>query len=138
MPYLDMTRADLEVYRPEQNRAPDLDHFWSSTLAELAAEPARTAITPLQYPVDGVSIARATYAGFGGARIAGWLLIPTRSMPVPGIVFYHGYGWHKLEPADYLGWALQGYAVFAIDVRGQPGESGDPAPYAGGHSTGFM
>jgi cephalosporin-C deacetylase len=138
MPYLDMRQADLEQYRPARNKPHDLDSFWSDTLAELATGPVDSSVTPLSYPVDGVSFARATFAGFGGTRIGGWLLIPARPKPVPGIVFYHGYGWHKLEPTDYLGWALQGYAVFAVDVRGQPGESGDDAAYSSGHSVGFM
>lgn len=138
MPYQDMPRPALELYRPAQIKELDFDEFWAATLAELRGDPLRLAVTPLDYPVDGVSLNRAVYNGFGGAQVGGWLLVPQRAAPMPGIVFYHGYSWHKLEPADYLGWALQGYAVFAVDVRGQPGESGDPAPYDGGQVAGFM
>jgi cephalosporin-C deacetylase len=35
-------------------------------------------------------------------------------------------------------WALQGYAVLSVDVRGQSGESSDPAHYPGGHVAGWM
>lgn len=138
MPFEDMPRSELEAYRPARVKEPDFDEFWAETLDKSRAEPPRLHVTPLEYPVDGVAISRAVYDGFGGAPISGWLLTPRRAEPVPGIIFYHGYGWHKLEPADYLGWALQGYAVLAVDVRGQSGESGDPAPYPGGHAPGFM
>ena len=45
--------------------------------------------------------------------------------PAPAMVFYHGYSGSRSEVYHYLPWTLQGYAVFAIDVRGQSGASTD-------------
>jgi cephalosporin-C deacetylase len=42
------------------------------------------------------------------------------------------------RPHSLLMWALQGYVVLSVDVRGQSGESSDPAHYPGGHVTGWM
>lgn len=138
MPYQDMPRPELDLYRPAQIKEPDFDQFWQETLDELRAQPVRLSATRLDLPVAGVTISRAVYEGFGGARIHGWLLVPERREPMPGLVCYHGYGWYRKDASEYLGWALQGYAVFAVDVRGQSNESGDPATYPEGHAPGFM
>src|SRR5579871_3562900 len=123
MPYQDLPRPELEVYRPAQIKESDFDAFWDTTLTELRSEPLRLSAQQLDYPVEGVTISRAVYNGFAGAQIGGWLLVPDRPAPVPGLVYYHGYNWWSMEPADYLGWVAQGYAVYAVDVRGQPGQS---------------
>lgn len=138
MPYQDMPRPELDLYRPAQIKEPDFDQFWQETLDELRAQPVRLSATRLDLPVSGVTISRAVYEGFGGAQIHGWLLVPERREPVPGLVCYHGYGWYRQDASEYLGWALQGYAVLAVDVRGQSNESGDPAAYPEGHAPGFM
>lgn len=138
MPYQDMPRPALDLYRPAQIKEPDFDQFWDDTLAESRADPVHLDLNALDYPVAGVSINHAVYSGFGGAQIHGWLLRPERVDSLPGLVFYHGYGWYRREASEYLGWALQGYAVLAVDVRGQSSESGDPALYPAGHAPGFM
>ena len=57
---------------------------------------------------------------------------PAGARSQPTIVFYHGYSGSKGQVYDYLGWALQGYAVISVDVRGQSGDSSDSEDYEGG------
>lgn len=95
-------------------------------------------IKPVEYPVVGAHVYEVFYNGWHGARICGWYLVPDGSGPFPVTVHYHGYSGAKGEIYRYLMWALQGYAVFAVDVRGQSGSSTDPVPYSGGHVTGWM
>lgn len=138
MPIFDFPLEKLREYRPALTREPDFQAFWRETLAEAAKLPIQPELTPIDYPVDGLHVARATYAGWDGARIAGWYLTPAGVGPFPAIAFYHGYSGSKGAIYDYLGWAAQGYVVLAVDVRGQNGESNDPTDYQGGHYQGWM
>ncbi len=138
MPIIDLPLENLRDYQPPPNSAADFDSFWSRTLAESQASPLNAELTPMDYPVDGLNIFKVRYDGWRGARIAGLYLARAGGQGLPALVFYHGYSGSKGAVQDYLGWALQGYAVFAIDARGQGGESTDPAVYSGGHIKGWM
>ena len=138
MPFADMPLAELQAYRPPSTRQGDFDAYWNDALAESADIPLDVATEPLDYPAEGVRVSRLTYSGGAPGRICGWLLEPEGARNAPGMVFYHGYGGGKGQVYDYLGWALQGYAVLAVDVRGQQGESEDHALYPGGHVVGWM
>lgn len=138
MPLIDLPLADLQAYRPPLTRPADFDQFWQRTLREAATQPLNVVFTPLDYPARGLRIERVTYDGWRGARIAGLLLAPEGPGPYPALVFFHGYSGSKGTPYDYLGWAYQGYAILAVDVRGQNGESEDNTVYPGGHVTGWL
>ncbi len=138
MPLIDLPLSQLETYRPQLTREPDFDAFWSQTLEEGRHAPLHPRIEPVSYPVDGIRVATASYDGWNGARICGWYLLPESGGPHPALVFYHGYGGSKGTVYDYLPWLVQGYAVLAIDVRGQSGESSNPGNYPGGHVKGWM
>ncbi len=47
---------------------------------------------------------------------------------LPCLIIFHGYGANKHSVSDYMKWLIQGYAVIAIDCRGQ-GRSGDFSSY---------
>jgi cephalosporin-C deacetylase len=138
MVFKDLSQAELRNYRPASTRQPDFDQYWQEALAESAATPLDVDVQRVAYPVEGLRVARVYYRGGAEGRICGWLLVPEGARGAPGMVFYHGYSGGKGEVSDYLGWALQGYAVLAIDVRGQSGESTDHAAYPGGHVSGWL
>ncbi|HEX2326726.1 MAG TPA: alpha/beta fold hydrolase, partial [Chloroflexota bacterium] len=145
MPLVDLPLPQLQEYRPSPTREPDFDAFWEGTLAEASRIPLEIEVEPVaDYPVPGLRLARVRYSGWAGSRICAWWLVPPEAAPGardgrrPAMVFYHGYGGSKGGADLYLGWALQGYCVLAVDTRGQSGESSDPKPYPGGHATGYM
>jgi len=138
LPIIDLPLEELKRYIPPLTKEPDFEEFWTRTLQESAGEPLDAVLTPVPYPVDSVNVFKAFYRGFQGARICGWYLTPRGRMGCPALLFLHGYSGNKGQVFDYLGWALQGYAVLAIDVRGQSGESTDPGRYSSGHVTGWM
>jgi cephalosporin-C deacetylase len=138
LPIIDMARADLERYRPSPTAEPDLPGFWERTLAEAAKQPLDVQLEPVDFPVDNLCVYRLSYGGWQGTRVVGWFLSRADGVRQPGLVFYHGYSGHKGWPFDYLGWALQGYAVLAVDVRGQAGDTADAASYPGGHAVGWL
>lgn len=145
MPIVDKPLPELVVYRPPLTKEANFDAFWARTFDEAAHVDLDVRIEPVTaYPVPELSVNRLTYTGWAGARIAAWWLVPPGHAPGardgkrPTMVFYHGYGGHKGYVDTYLGWALQGYCVLAVDVRGQSGDSTDPKAYPGGHATGWM
>jgi len=138
MPIFDMPLEELRKYRPSQTKRPDFDRFWDETLALAADLPLNVRLEPVEYPAVGVRVFKMWYEGWDHARICGWYLLPEQDPPFPALVQYHGYSGNKGEIYALLPWILQGYAVLALDVRGQSGESTDPTVYSSGHVLGWM
>ena len=70
--------------------------------------------------------------------MAGSLLIPEGDAQLPGLVIFHGYTGNRGSVFDAAAWALQGFVVLAVDVRGQTGFSTDPDADPRGHALGWM
>ena len=138
MPRVDLPLEELKTYAPTSNAPADLNAFWRQTLAEASSAPLNPSLEKIDYPVDGLDVYQAYYDGWHGARISAWFLARSGAKSQPTLIFYHGYSGSKGQIYDYLGWALQGYSVIAVDVRGQSGDSTDPGAYPGGHVTGWM
>jgi cephalosporin-C deacetylase len=138
MPLFDKPLEELAVYDPPTTRAPNFDPFWTETLSESIGLPIDAELDLIDYPAIGVTVYEVSYTGFKGARISAWYLVPDGAGPWPALVQYHGYSGSKGEPHNYLVWALQGYAVLAVDVRGQSGKTPDPTQYSEGHISGWM
>jgi cephalosporin-C deacetylase len=134
----DLPLDELKQYAPPLTRQPDFAEFWQSTLAEAATQPLQPALEPMTYPVPEIRAFAAQYLGWQGAEITGWYLTPQGAGPFPAMIFYHGYQGSKADIYGYLPWVLQGYAVLAVDVRGQPGGSVDSAAYSSGHIKGWL
>lgn len=137
---VDMPLEQLKQYRPPLTREPGFDVFWQDTLDESRRQPLNPEFRPLaDYPVPEVEVAKVSFDGWRGGRAVGWYLRPRRANgPLPALVCYHGYSGNKGHAHQHLVWALQGYAVLALDVRGQSGESSDGNRYDGGHVSGWM
>ncbi len=138
MPFFDFPPEQLEVYRPPLTQEPDFNDFWQKSLVESSQQPLNAELNPVDYSVKGVKVYRVYYNGFNEARICGWYLVPSSSNPLPALALYHGYGGNKGQICDHLAWALQGFALLAIDIRGQSGESTDPNLYPSGGGPGCM
>jgi len=138
MPLFDLPLAELRTYQPPLTREADFIPFWQRTLAEAAQIPLEATFTPADYPLRNATLYSVRYTGWQGARIAGWYIRPQGEGPFPAVVVYHGYGGSRGEPYQHFVWTLQGYAVLAVDTRGQSGDSTDPTPYTSGHERGWM
>jgi cephalosporin-C deacetylase len=138
MALYDKPLEELVVYTPPLTREPDFAAFWARTLQESSRTPVNARFRPIEYPTFGAQVYEVYYEGWRGAQICGWYVQPEGDGPFPALVQYHGYSGSKMDVYRYLMWALQGYAVLAVDVRGQSGNSTDPACYTGGHVSGWM
>jgi cephalosporin-C deacetylase len=136
--HFDLPLHELHTYRPPQTRQPDFEPFWRDTLAAAAQQPLDLRLEPLDLPYRGASLARARYTGWEGAEIVGTWVSPEGDGPFPAVAMYHGYSSTRPDAFLLLSWVLQGYAVLAIDVRGQSGESSDSGRYPGGQVPGYL
>ena len=138
MPVFDMPLEELQSYRPQRTAEADLEAYWEQTLEESRRSPLNSAVELLDYPVDGPQFYQIWYDGWREARICGWFIAPPNEGPFPVVVVYHGYGGSKGAIYNLLPWVSAGYAVLAVDTRGQSGDSTDPEPSSTGHWRGYM
>lgn len=138
MAFFDLPLAELQHYQPPHTRRNDFETFWQETLAQSTGQPLDIHQEPLDLPYRGAQLTRLSYAGWNGATIVGTYAIPAGVGPFPALAMYHGYSSSRPDPFDLLSWTSQGYAVLAVDVRGQSGESTDASSYPGGHAPGYL
>jgi cephalosporin-C deacetylase len=135
---VDMPLAELKKYKPSQTKKDDFLKFWEETKNISKGQPLNAEIIKIDYTIKDIEAYKLFYDGFGGARICGHYLVPKKNGPHPVILWLHGYGSNKGEIDFYLKWVLLGYAVMAIDVRGQNGESVDNKTYPAPSAIGYM
>ncbi|MCW5851565.1 MAG: acetylxylan esterase [Anaerolineae bacterium] len=145
MAFFDFPLHQLETYTPPHVEPADFDAFWQTTLAEARQQPVDARFEPADFGLRTVETYDVTFAGYAGASVKGWLLLPReRSGPLPCVVEYIGYGGGRGFPTDWLLWSSAGYAHLVMDTRGQgsagrPGDTADDHPHgANPHHPGFM
>lgn len=144
VPAFDMPLEELREYRPDREEPADFDAFWASTLAEARQEPVDLRLEPVESGLRTIEAYDATFRGFGGQPIKGWLLLPVvRSGRLPMVVEYIGYGGGRGFPVERLVWASAGYANFVMDNRGQGtwgsvGATPDAVPEVESAHPGYM
>jgi len=118
---------ELERLAPPLTAPPDLDEYWEETLRRYSAKPLNAKKTRVETPFTYMEVYKVAYEGFDETPVHGWYLLPkfAGGKPLPCVVLYHGYGGSRGNPEDYASYLMMGLAVFAIDVRGQAGETGN-------------
>ena len=135
---VDMSLEELKKYKPQQTKNQDFFKFWKETKEVSKNQPLNEEINKIPYIVEEIEANKIYYDGFGGARICGYYLLPKIKKPHATILWFHGYSDDKQKINFYLKWILMGYAVLAIDIRGQNGESIDNKIYPAPSSIGYM
>ncbi|BFT71064.1 acetylxylan esterase [Paenibacillus sp. P36] len=122
-------KRELEQYAP----APTLDRnsidtFWSSTLEAASRQPLSIRREQQSPFFPSVRMDKLTYLGHDGTPIHAWFLVPdspSANQKPPCVVMFPGYTGDRGLPERYAVWLLLGYAVLAVDARGQTGETGN-------------
>jgi cephalosporin-C deacetylase len=108
--------SSSEQFQARVERPDDFDDFWRATVAELAAVPARLAVTPDPLrSTERVSVAQVQVDSYGGVRLFGWFARPAAPGPHPGLLLLPGYSASSLPQRALAG---EGFAVLALSVRG--------------------
>jgi cephalosporin-C deacetylase len=142
--FFDLSPQELRSYRPERSEPRDFDAFWETTLAESRSRRQKPSFVPIDCGLRTVEAWDATFSGYGGHAIKGWLLMPVhRKGRLPCVVEFLGYGDGRSFPVDRLLYSALGFAHFVMDNRGQgsgyrPGDTPDLGADESPHYPGFM
>ena len=134
MPCIDMPLHELMSYPGRNPRPGDFDAFWDASIREMRALDPAVELRPAAFITPAATCSHLTFTGMGGARIHAKYLTPRGAGPaakVPAVVLFHGYTGSSGDWADKLSWVAQGFAVAALDCRGQGGLSQDPGGVSG-------
>jgi len=113
---------------PHVERPADFDDFWQGML-----DSAGTEVPPYRMYRDnrlsrrGVDVWVVQYEGFSGKTIYGWYAVPADRDRLPAVLYLSGYGARPVAPP--VGLASMGWAVFALDVRGNRVDRIRPKPF---------
>lgn len=127
MPMMDMPIEKLEKYNGENPRPADFDEYWEEAITEMKAVDAQVTMTKAEFDTPFVECYDMYFYGVNGAKIYVKHLRPKNIKgKIPAVLQFHGYsGSCGSWSADKLAYAASGFAVFAMDVRGQGGRSED-------------
>lgn len=129
MPILDMPLSQLRTFTGRNECPADIDAFWDKGIAEMEALGTDCELIPWSIQVPGAECFDLWYTGVGGARIHGHYLRPRNIQgKVPAVCLFHGYTGSIGDMFGKLAWVAAGFAVAAMDCRGQ----GNPSEDKGG------
>jgi len=123
----DLPLDALATYTGTNPRPSDHDEFWAEALLELDEIASPPVHKPAQVEAPpGLACEDVWFAGVGGAQVHAQLVRPLdATSPGPGLVMFHGYSRSSGDWNVKFRWALAGFTVLAMDVRGQGGMSTD-------------
>jgi len=126
MPALDFPLETLKNYKGISPKPHDFDNFWDKALAELDIQSLDYVLEDVDFSASGVICKNLYFTGVGGAKVGCKFLRPEKPAgKIPGIVMFHGYSGNSGGWVDKLHMVYAGYAILAMDVRGQMGISDD-------------
>ena len=137
MPVFELPLEQLARYTGRNPKPTDFDSYWARALRELDSIDPSPELIPHPSPARFAECFDLWFTGVGGARIHSQYVRPRTEGKHPAVLRFHGYTMSAGDWFDKLPWAAQGFAVAAMDVRGQGGLSqdvgGDTGTTLGGH-----
>lgn len=139
MPMVDMPLKDLRQYKGLDPKPADFDAYWDEGIAEMEALGTDYTLEPAEFQAPGVRCDYLFFTGVGGARVCCKFLRPEKiEGKLRGLCMFHGYSGSSGDWFSKLPWAYAGFAVLALDVRGQMGLSMDNQIVAGNTFKGHI
>lgn len=143
MNMIETRRQELENCRPEPTLdAETVNRFWDEILAEYEHKPLQLSVVPEATPYAGMQVSKVSFKGFDETGINAWYITPLTkeqtAETLPCVVTFPGYSGDRGYPERYASWVLLGYAVLAVDVRGQLGETGNLLHQETGMTRGWI
>ena len=139
MPCLDKPLHELQEYRGINPRPGDFDTFWDNALKELDGIKPNVELKHVD-PLGAINaeLFDLTFTGVGGARVYAKYLRPKAAKNCPAVLQFHGYSMSSGDWHDKLAFVSQGFAVAALDCRGQGGRSEDNSSVTGNTKEGHL
>lgn len=138
MPIVDMPLAELEQYQGRNPKPADFDAYWEEALAEMRAVDPEVHFEPHPFPCEMAECFDLWFTGVGGARVYAKYVRPKGKVACPAVVEYHGYSADSGDWNSKLSWVASGFAIAALDCRGQGGKSEDVGGVKGNTLNGHI
>ena len=128
----DLPIEQLKTYRGKNPCPSDFDSFWDKSLVEMRSIDPKVELITAEFHAPNVECFHLFFTGVGEARVHAKLLRPTNApSPHPAVLLFHGYTGDSGDWFDKLGYVAAGFAVAALDCRGQGGLSEDSGNVVG-------
>jgi len=140
MPLVDMPLAKLKEYQGRNPMPADFDAYWDRALQEMRAVEPDVQLVKSEFQTPQAECYDLYFTGVRGARIHAKYLKPTTptTTPHPAIIQFHGYSGNAGDWTDKLAYVSLGYAIIAMDARGQGGQSEDTGGVKGNTLRGHI
>jgi cephalosporin-C deacetylase len=139
MPLIDMPLEELKLYKGRNPKPSDFDSFWEKGLDDMRAVKPELDFKHASFLSRNADCFDMTWTGTGGSRIYAKCLKPKNiKQPIPAVLLFHGYTLYSGDWHEKLSFVSQGFAVFAMDCRGQGGRSEDRGSVSGNTHNGHI
>lgn len=139
MPQIDMPLNELLNYKGINPKPDDFDTFWDNSLQEMKSIDPKVELIPSEFQVSFADCFDLYFTGVGGSRIYAKYLRPKNiSAPIPAVLQFHGYTGSSGDWNNKLNYISAGFAVAALDCRGQGGKSQDLGGVSGNTHNGHI
>lgn len=121
-----MSLKEMKQYQGINPKPEDFDRFWDKGLSKVEEWEPNPSFKQSDFRARGAECYDLYFHGIDGAAIYAKYLKPADiSGKLPVIFMFHGYTVNSGDWSDKLVWVQQGFAVVALDCRGQAGKSND-------------
>lgn len=125
MPMIDMPIDELRAYKGKSPRPADFDEYWKEALNEVRCIEPDIEMRPAHFKLKGFECFDLFYTSVKNARIHAKVIKLAGGKSYPMALHFHGYTGRAYDWNEYISFAAAGFCVFAMDCRGQGGQSED-------------
>ncbi|MDR1705744.1 MAG: acetylxylan esterase [Clostridiales bacterium] len=138
MSIVDMSLEELREYKGKSPRPADFDAFWNDGVNEVNAVKPEAEMRPAKFSLKGFECFDLFYTGTRGARVHAKVIKPAGGTHLPIALNFHGYTGRAGDWNEHISFAAAGFCVFAMDCRGQAGQSDDAGGVSGNTVNGHI
>ena len=140
MPAIDMPIEELMKYYGSSPLPKDFDKYWEKSLDEMNSVDPDIAMKKSCYTLPFADCFDFYFTGVGGARIYAKYLVPNAlyNEPIGTVLVFHGYSGNSGDWFNLVPFVSAGFSVFAMDCRGQGGQSEDTSRVHGNTLHGHL
>lgn len=139
MPLIDKPLRELYEYAGLNERPDDMDAYWDRAIAEMEALGTGCELKRAAFQAPGAECFDLYFQGVQGACVHAIYLRPARREgKLPALLQFHGYSGNCGSFSAKLNYVCAGFAVAAMDCRGQGGFSEDAGGVLGNTLNGHI
>lgn len=125
-----MSLNEMQGYLGREEVPDEFDRFWDSQLKMVKDLP-EYRLDLCDFKIPNIDAYELRFKGTNKGNIYAKCLVPKSKQACPVIFYFHGYQGQGPDWSQCLNYTAVGYAVVAMDVRGQAGKSMDHGVFDG-------